>query len=163
MPEKNVREMSKFERLHYSLASRSFRMTLAGSIVLGVVALLIGLGLYTYSLANRYISEAYNLSKHAAGIIDKIIDHGELTNQVMDIYAKSRADGTAESGNMTYNARFSEIEIDADYRKLKSTLEDFRNASNVQDVYFAMYDTENDTIVYIADPGEQERVYPPAT
>ena len=47
MPEKSVREMSELERQHYSLAARTFHATVMGAAVLGLVAFLIGLGLYT--------------------------------------------------------------------------------------------------------------------
>ena len=59
MPEKTVREMNDRERLHYSLAARVFHSALMGSVVLGLVALLIGLGLYTNALVGQYIGEAF--------------------------------------------------------------------------------------------------------
>ena len=43
MPEKTVREMNEMERKHFSLAARVFHSALMSSIVLGLVALLIGL------------------------------------------------------------------------------------------------------------------------
>ena len=61
MPKKTVREMSKLERKHYSLESKTFRSTIIGAIVLGFAALIIGLGAYTYALVHQYITEAYNI------------------------------------------------------------------------------------------------------
>ena len=45
MPEKTVREMTALERRHYSLEARMFHAVEMASAILGLVALLIGLGL----------------------------------------------------------------------------------------------------------------------
>ena len=37
MPEKSVREMNKYERLRYSLASRTFHTAVGGAMILGIV------------------------------------------------------------------------------------------------------------------------------
>ena len=65
MPKKTVREMTALERQHYSLSSRVFHATILGSILLGLVALVIGLGLYTYSSVNHHVSTAFNLTRSA--------------------------------------------------------------------------------------------------
>lgn len=46
MPKKSVRDMTKLERMRHSLSNRVFRAVLFGSVSLGVICLLIGLGLY---------------------------------------------------------------------------------------------------------------------
>ncbi len=58
MAEKSVREMNELERRHYSLQGRVFRMTVLGSSILGIVAFLIGIGLYGYALTSQYIGES---------------------------------------------------------------------------------------------------------
>ena len=73
MPEKSVRDMSERERRHRSLAARTFRSTLAGSVILGLVALAVGLGLYSIAMANQLGSEAFNLSRSAAVIFYLLI------------------------------------------------------------------------------------------
>lgn len=68
MPEKSIREMNKLQRRHYSLAARTFRAAIAGAVILGVVALLIGLGLYAFALGSQYIGKAYDLTRSAASL-----------------------------------------------------------------------------------------------
>ncbi len=63
MPEKSVREMSRIEKQHYSLEGRTFRAVIISSIILGSVALLIGLGLYAYALGGQYIGEAFTTAR----------------------------------------------------------------------------------------------------
>ena len=86
MPEKTVREMSANERKHYSLSARVFRATLMGSVILGVVALLIGLGLYVSALIERDTSTAYLQSKNAASVLQRVAHVDKLASYVMDIY-----------------------------------------------------------------------------
>ena len=74
MPEKSVRQMSRFEREHNSLSARTFRAIISSSILIGLVALLIGLGLFVYVLTTRYIDTAFNASKIAESITEKVLD-----------------------------------------------------------------------------------------
>ena len=57
MPKKSIREMNTWELLHYSLQTKVFRSILVSMVVLGLVTLVIGLGLYSWSLVNQYIRD----------------------------------------------------------------------------------------------------------
>ena len=61
MAKKSIREMTRLERMRYSLSSRISRFMLLGSVLLGIVCLLIGLSLYTVAVARQDISTAFNL------------------------------------------------------------------------------------------------------
>ena len=67
MPEKSVREMNAVEKMHHSLAAKIFRATVTGCILLGLVTLIVGLGLYTYTLSGQIIRHAFDLTRSAAG------------------------------------------------------------------------------------------------
>ena len=86
MPEKSIREMNKFERKHYSLEGKVFRTTVIGAAVLGLVAFVIGLGLYTYALVEQYIGESFGLSRSTAIVIDAVADTEGLSENVMRLY-----------------------------------------------------------------------------
>lgn len=152
MPEKSVREMNKFEKLHYSLASRTFHAALRGSIIIGVVALLIGLGMYGYSLTKQYISDGFNLAKSAEAVATQVVDPGEFTKNAMNIYYDAIDKGIDDPESPEYLALFDEIRNDTDYQLFLSILRDFNDSSDVNDIYFAMYDNKNGKIVIIADP-----------
>ena len=83
MPRKTVREMSDLEKRHFSLERKTFRSTIMGAIILGVAALLIGLGAYTYTLVHQYITEAYNLSKSVTAILHDTVDVEPLANDIL--------------------------------------------------------------------------------
>lgn len=158
MSEKTVREMNDVEKRHHSLSVRVFHSTLLGAIVLGVVSLAIGLGLYTYALLRSYISESFNLSNSAACILKKVVDVESLSNEVMQAYKNQSEAELNEVGSEAYKKRFSYFTQRDDYKLICSVLSDFLSSSNVQAIYLAMYDRESSSIVYIADPDETENI-----
>ena len=107
MPRKTVRDMSVRERQHYSLASKTFRITILSSIVLGLNALVIGLGIYTYTLVHQYITEAFNLSKSAAAIIAETVDVKPLATDIMADYRAMTDEERDETGTDEYRERLS--------------------------------------------------------
>ena len=155
MPEKTVREMNDRERLHYSLAARVFHSALMGSVVLGLVALLIGLGLYTNALVGQYIGEAFGLSRSAAAVVEQVIDTQSLSSDVMEIYHSLSEEERAEPRSDEFRAHFSHITEKEDYWVLRAILKEFLAASDVNDIYFAVYDRETGAIVYVTDPDER--------
>ena len=152
MPKKSVREMTMMERMRHSLSSRVFRAVLLGTVLLGVVCLLIGLSLYTIAVARQNISTAFNLSRNAAAILHKTVDTETLSREVMTRYRSLSEEERADPSSETYKAVFSDLTEREDYKTIFSVLTDFKESSEVYDIYLAMYDSENDTMVYIADP-----------
>ena len=134
MPEKTVREMNEMERKHYSLAARVFHSALMGSVVLGLVALLIGLGLYTNALVGQYIGEAFGLSRSAAAVVEQVIDTQSLSRDVMEIYHAMSEEERAEPRSDEFRAHFSDITEREDYW---------------------VYDKGTGAIVYVTDPDER--------
>lgn len=154
MPKKSIREMSKIEKQHYSLASKTFRSTIIGAIVLGVAALIIGLGAYTYALVHQYITEAYNISKSACEILKDNDNVEKLTNSIM---ADFRAMTDAEREQVytpEYRERFSHYTKREDFKEIHKVLESLGNAVDIEDIYLATYDPEHNALVYMVDLDE---------
>ena len=152
MPQKSIRDMNKFERLHYSLAARTFHSVLIGALVLGLVTLVVGLGLYAVAVTDREISSAYNLSRNALTITEKVIpDLKPLADKVMSEYRAMTDEEKNAVGTDEYFSHF-DIADDPDYQMLLGILSTFRESSDVFDIYFAMFDAEKSAVVYIADP-----------
>ena len=106
MPEKNVREMSALERRHYSLEARSFRTTVLGAALLGLVALVIGLGLYTYALVGQYVGESFGLARSTAMVVRSVMDVESMTRTVMDTYHSLSEEERAQTGTDGYRLSF---------------------------------------------------------
>ena len=152
MPKKSVREMTRLERMRHSLSSRVFRSVLFGSVLLGAICLLIGLGLYTAAVARQDISTAFNLSQNAHAILDKTVDTEALSREVMARYRSLSESERADPYSDAYAAHFADIYDREDFKMISAVLSDFKDSSDVYDIYLAMYDRETEAIVYIVDP-----------
>ncbi len=155
MPKKSVREMSKFERMHYSLAARTFHATVMVAIVLALVLFVIGQGLYLYALLKQYTGEAFGLSKTVSSIMSDVVDTEGLCGDVMDVYRGLSDEERAETGSAEYRRRFEKITGKKDYQTLLKILGEVRSNGNVNDIFFAYYDRDTSSIVYIADPDDR--------
>ena len=162
MPKKSVREMNNWELLRYSLQSKVFRSTLLGALALGLVAFIVGLGLYTWSLAQQYIAESYGLARSAAAATEKWIEEDGLAEEVMTIYRSLTDEERAATGTEAYRARFAYVEEYPQFRSLSTLLTDSRAASDMDSLYFAVYDRDTSALVYICDPdpNDETRMHP---
>lgn len=154
MPKKSVREMSKLEKKHYSIEARVFHASFISSVVLGLLAFIIGLGLYSYALAGQYITESFQLSRNAAAALEKVADVAPMSERTMELYRSQNEKERAKTGTKDYRARFSEISKLKEYKTALNVFNLFRKESDVYDLYLAMYDSKTSSIVYIADPDE---------
>lgn len=159
MPKKTVREMNALEKKHFSLEAKTFRSTIMGAIILGVAALLLGLGVYTYTLVHQYITEAFNLSKSAAAILQEVTDVEPLSTGVVDAYNSMSGAERDKTGTDEYRKRFSHFTKREDYEMIRKVLKDFSNAVDIDDIYLAMYNRENNSLVYIVDSDDDPSTY----
>ena len=153
---KSIREMTKWERSRNSMAGRSFRVTMMGQAILGIVALIIGMGLYSYALMGQCIGEAFTLARSSAAIISDTMEPEKLAGAVMTLYHDMTPEERETIGTDAYRARFSYLENREDYQFLMAILQEFYRSSDVDDIYVAMYDRDTSAVVYIADPAEEE-------
>ena len=156
MPEKSVREMGRFERKHYSLEGRTFRAVIICAAILGLVAFLVGQGLYIYALIGQYVGETFGLAKSTAAIINNVADTGALSKDIMEIYRSMYEEERSGTGTEEYREKYRQITEREDYQRLRSYLRIVLDSSDVNDVYFACYDWESSAIVYLVDPDERE-------
>lgn len=154
MPKKTIREMSDAERKRHSLARKAFRSTILGALVLGFAALIIGLGIYTYTLIHQYITEAFNLSKSAVAIMHEIVDTEPLSKDVLAAYREQSESEREQPGTPEYRERFAHFTEREDYRSIHRVLRDLAEAIEVDALYMAMYDRETNALVYIVDQDE---------
>ena len=164
MPEKSVRDMNKWERLHYSLAARTFHAVIQMAIVLGAAALLVGLGLYTWALIGQYIGEAFSLCRTAAHITERNLDIAPHIEEVRSVYSSMSEEERMrlETDPDGYHAAFNHLKEDADYQRLLQLLQDFGESSDVNDVYVSLYDEATRRLVTVADPDQDpETACPP--
>ena len=156
MPEKSVREMSWRERRMYSLEARTFWGSVIGSVIVGLVAFLIGLGLFAYALVGQYTGEAFGLCRSTAMVVESIVDVEDLTGDVMQIYKGLYREELEKTRTEEYRAHFAQIAEREDFQYLQQVLGEFLKTSDVNDLYVATYDAATSSLVMIADPDESE-------
>lgn len=154
--------MTKLERMRYSLSSRIFRFVILGSVLLGIVCLIIGLSLYSVAVARQDISTAFNLSRNASAILSKAANTESLSREVMKRYRSLPESERSDPSSESYKAHFSDLTEREDYKMILSVLDDYRKSSDVYDIYLAMYDSESDAMIYIADPDPKDPYEPGA-
>ena len=153
--------MTDLERKHYSLSARVFHAVIMGSVILGLVAFCIGMGLYTLALVHRNIDEAFNLTRSAGSILTKVSYVDPLIEEVLDVWDTMSQEERQETGSEAYRERFSSVQERSDWQTVLSVLNDFRESSDVNDIYLAMYERENSALVYLADPDPSEYHFNP--
>ena len=154
MPKKTIKEMSELEKRHHSLEAKTFHAVLMGSLILGVMSLILGLGLYVYSLGNQYINEAFELTKNAEGVIENVGDVRDICNETLDIY-HSLSDEERAVQDKEYFARFDTVTKSEVYPRVIDFLLEYYASSDVNDIFIAMYDEETQALVYVADPDDK--------
>lgn len=154
MPKKTIKEMSESEKRHNSLAAKAFHAVLMGSFLLGIMALILGLGLYVYALGNQYINEAFELTKNACGVIDEVSDARGISNETLRIY-HSLSDEERAVQDDEYFKRYESIVKSDEYDLIMELLREYNESSDVNDIFIAMYDEGTQALVYVADPDEK--------
>ncbi len=145
-----------------SLTARTTRTTIIGCMILGLVAEIVGLGLYVLSIAGQYVRQASDISRHAEMSAELAADVTGLSEEVMSIYRSLSREQLAENGTAAYRERFSSVLESPGYSSLMELLGAFIQSDNVDDVYIAMYDRAACALVYIVDPdpGDGEKLWP---
>ena len=140
-------------RFRHSLNKKVVQATIFGSVLLGAVMLAVGLGLYTYSLADRYISQSCELALSTTTIIYNMeYDVEGMTKEVMDIYRNLSEDERQAAGTDAYRAKFESTENIPGYWELFNILTELKAPSSANDLYIATFDEQTQAIVYVCDP-----------
>ncbi|MBQ6595904.1 MAG: SpoIIE family protein phosphatase [Clostridia bacterium] len=157
MPDKSVRDMTEREQLHHSLSARVFRATLVGSVVLGLMALIVGLGAYTWSLLDQYTGVSFSIARSAAVAIRRTGNAEVLSMEVMDIYRSLSEEERMATGTEQYREHFAPLTKKWSYRIIMTVLREFREAGDVSDVYLGVYDRKTGALVYVCDPDDSPK------
>ena len=155
--------MKKWERIRHSLQARVFHATIFGAFLLGVTMLVIGLALYTITLANKYISEAYGLAQSAAiTLMVNEVDLEGMANEVLDVFEGLSQEEREQTGTEEYRKRFSFVMEKPDFVTTYISLGELRESSDMKDLYMAFFDGRNNILLYVCDPDphEKTRFYP---
>ena len=157
MPAKSVREMNKYERMHYSLEAKAFRMVSRILSIFVLISLFMSLGLYLTEMIAQLATSAVLMTNSAYTTLDQTFDLEKLASDVLEVYRSIPEEVRKNQDSAEYRAYFSELEKDSKYSMLESVLGQFRDSANVADVYME-YFAEPDRSEYRVWMGEYEEV-----
>ena len=160
MSVKAVRDARAAKKKTRSLKTKTFHLTLLSCVLLGAVLLVVGLGIYGYSLSMQYASQAFSLSKSISANAEQTADSVGLAQEVMRRYRALNEEDRAKTGTPEYRAFFADLEESEAYNDLLNMLQSYAESDNVSDVYLAMYDEEHCAMVYLVDPDVEDRLHP---
>ena len=145
-----------------SITHRSILSTVISCTVLGLTALAIGLSVFASTMFQQDVRHAFDTASHASNSAVHGADSITLAREVMEIYQGLTPEQREKVGTEEYRSYFSSIDTElgkgGTWDVLVHMLSSF--IIDVDDVYLAMYDEETCAMVYIADPDEEDRLYP---
>ena len=161
MSTKSFQDMSARERKSHSLTVRSTRSMLVQSVIFGLAALVVGLGLHGYTTVNRYIAQAFSISRSAAGMLEASEEIGSLKQDIMAAYYAQDEAQKEQVLTEEYEARFEPFTQREDYAKVYSVLNNYAESFGLNAVYIANFDLDNSAMVYIMDWGDTDDTLTP--
>ena len=98
MGNQGIRKESSRGKRRHSLAAKTVHSTLLSCMILGAVALIIGLGLYGSALVQRSISRAFETAGKAAISAEKGADSIGLSKEIMAVYRSLTPEQRGKNG-----------------------------------------------------------------
>ena len=164
MNKKSVKDMNNLEKLHNSLSAKTVRSTIKSCIIFGLICQLVALTFFAVSITKQYISVATSTANQAKLSTTNGADAVGFSKSIMSVYNSLSEDERQKMGTEEYRSYFNEADIHAkgNYDDLFNILNRIRQYSDVFDVYIAMYDVENQRVIYMVDTDEniETRLYP---
>lgn len=153
-----------------SLSAKTVRSTLLSCLIFGLIIQFVALSFYAYSFIHQYIRIADAAARQCRVSVTHGADACKLSDDVMRIYNSLSDADRAKVGTPEYRQFFAEVETgnNSDYARIFRIIQDTRNFQDVSDVFIAMYDANNNAIIFVADasddptdvrlPGDWEKV-----
>ena len=164
MSKKSVKDMNNLEKLHNSLSAKTVRSTIKSCIIFGLICQLVALTFFAVSITKQYISVATSTANQAKLSTTNGADAVGFSKSIMSVYNSLSEDERQKMGTEEYRSYFNEADIHAkgNYDDLFNILNRIRQYSDVFDVYIAMYDVENQRVIYMVDTDAniETRLYP---
>ena len=142
-----------------SLQAKVLQAVLMGSLLLGIVTLLVGLSSYTYSLIEQYTSRAFGLSVTAAQMIRNIINIDSVESDVMTIYNSLNEEERQKNQTDEYAEMFFSVYDNIEFVKLLELLDSLNSNNEVSNIYVGVMDERTKSLVYICNPDKRAEVY----
>ena len=140
------------------LATKIFTRVALGSVILALLNMVAGIGLYTASLLDVYRREGYSLASNIADTLGKELKLAPFINEVMDVYHSLSPEERENPESEAYLNHFSSVKRTNDYAKAMSIITKSDRSYEGGEIYLAVYDPKTESVLYIADPQQSDRI-----
>ena len=130
-----------------SLAVKLASATMVGSILVGLILFVIGLGLYTNALVGQYITESFSIARSTAVVVENLADTDALAREVLDIYHSSPEELRSDENSEAYRHQFDGVTSEEGYLNVYNALGTLRKESDVNFLYLGVYDKDTGSLV----------------
>ena len=144
MPKKTVKEMNQWERAHYSIRSRTFKMILACGLIISVAAIAVGIFLYNLALRNQYVTIAHNIAKMPTMVFDES-EGKAFADPVMQAYFAASGMNTDGENSEEYLNSFEKF-YDSEYDSVREKLYEIEQKNDAFSVYLGAIDLKSKQI-----------------
>ncbi len=155
MPTKSVRAMSAIERRHHSLSARLFHAVLILSLILSIVAIAFGFGLYSRAVQQQYTEKAGDLARTVSVMVDsEAVD--ACTSRARAVFDAMPGALRERQDSGDYMTAFAGLEDEA-FGQICGALEEIRAANGLASVYIGVPDAkEEEFLVVLGASGNQD-------
>lgn len=147
-----------------TIARKTTQTVVISCVLVGLISLVTGIGIYSTQLLQQYVRRAFDTAYHAYMSITHGADPEPIAKEIMRIYNGLTAEEKEMTGTEEYRQFFSGIDTSTpdeqggEWNRLNNMLRNF--IMDADDIYFAMFDEENDALVYFIDSVETDYFYP---
>ena len=141
-----------------SLTAKTLRSTVLAAVALGLVALVIGTGMYGYTIFNQYTRRAFETTRNASVSASHGADAVGFSKKVMGIYRALTLEQRSQMGTEAYRKFFTEqpdvMAMAGTYDLLQHMLSGYM--IDVDYIYLAMFDEATRAMIYLVDTDPQD-------
>lgn len=161
MPSKSVREMTKLEKAHHSLAARMFHAIMAMSLIIGAAAVSFGFYLYVMALEREYKAETWNLSRSASFMVDEqrfFEKYSSILKQYQEIPESEKEEGSKAA----FLVQLADQQ-DETFAEIQDTLLTLQEHNEGEAAYVAAIDKKNRRRIFLVDSDPTNTFCPPGS
>ena len=140
---------TKKKKKGHSLNTKTFIITLALTLVIGVLVLIAGFALYVIGMTHEYMVNTCNQANAEAAVVGHTA-YKEIGDEVIRIFdsipEEERGDGTSDE----YIAKFAHLE-DEKFLDVREAMRSLQNREGPMNAFIVALDPETDRMIYIVD------------
>ena len=140
---------SEKKKKGHSLNTKTFIITLALTLVIGVLVLIAGFALYVIGVTHEYMVNTCNQANAEAAVVGHTA-YKEIGDEVIRIFDSIPEEERGDGDSDEYIARFAHLE-DEKFLEVREAMRSLQNREGPMNAFIVALDAETDRMIYIVD------------